>query len=180
MSRANRYGCGFTLIELVISITVLALGAVAFLLLVNQATRHSIDPLVRQQAHALAQSYLEEVLLNTFCDPDVTDDCPNACTVSACGSASCTAADPGGRPVFDDVCDYDGIDDTSGPVDQNGDPLAPAILGAYNVGVEVIDTGIDLNGLDSDAGQVVRVDVIVTHDNFTDLNITLSGYKANF
>lgn len=176
----SRSKSGFTLIELVISIAILAIGAASFMVLVNQATRHSIDPLVRQQGYALAQSYLEEVLLNPFCDPDVADDCPAECTVSACGSASCTAADTGGRSAFDDICDYDAVSDTSGPVDQNGDPLAPSILGAYNVDVDVIDSGVTLNGLDSDAGRVMRVDVNVTHDDIGELDVTLSGFKTNF
>ena len=145
----NQYG--FTLIELVIAIVVLAVGASAMITLINASTRASIDPAVRQQAHALAQSYLEEILLNSFCDPDVSNDCPATCVSSACGA--CTAGDAGGRPAFDDVCDYDAINDTSGPVDQNGNPIAPAILGRYNVDVNVIDSGFTLSGLDSDSGQ---------------------------
>ena len=84
------------------------------------------------------------------------------------------------RPNFDDICDYNSINDTSGPLDRAGNPLAPAILGAYNVRVNVVDTGITLNGLNSNNGQVVRVDVTVTNDNLSDLNVTLSGYKANY
>lgn len=175
---------GFTLIELVIAIAVLAIGASAFLVLFNFSTRHSIDPLVREQAQAIAQSYLEEVLLNPFCDPDVTTDCPAACTVSPCGNPSCTSLEMSGgvpdRPNFDDVCDYDSINDTSGPVDREGNPLSPSLLGAYNVRVNVVDTGITWNGLSSDSGQVVRVDVIVTNDNLSDLNVTVSGYKTNY
>lgn len=175
---------GFTLIELVIAIAVLAIGASAFLVLLDFSTRNSIDPMVRQQAHAIARSYLEEALLNPFCDPDVTGDCPASCTVSPCGSASCTSLEMSGgspdRPNFDDICDYNSINDTSGPVDRAGNPLSPAVLGAYNVNVSVVDTGISLNGLTSNNGQMVRVDVTVTNDNLSNLNVTLSGYKANY
>jgi MSHA pilin protein MshD len=180
---APRYA-GFTLIELVIAIAILAIGASALVVLINSATRHSLDPLVRQQANAIAQSYLEEALLSPFCDPDISTNCPAACTVSPCGSASCTSLEMSGgvpdRPNFDDICDYNSINDTSGPVDRDGNPLSPSILGSYNVRVNVVDTGVTLNGLNSNNGQVVRVDVIVTNDNLRDLNVMLSAYKANY
>jgi len=34
--------------------------------------------------------------------------------------------------------------------------------------------------LTSANGQALRVDVNVTHDSFSDLNLTISGYKANY
>jgi len=175
---------GFTLIELVIAIAILAIGASALVVLINSATRHSLEPLVRQQANAIAQSYLEEALLSPFCDPNISTDCPAACTVSPCGSASCSSLEMSGgvpdRPNFDDICDYNSINDTSGPVDRDGNPMSPSTLGTYNVRVNVVDTGVTLNGLNSNNGQVVRVDVIVTNDNLRDLNVTLSAYKANY
>lgn len=178
---------GFTLIELVISIVVLAIGATALLVLINQTTANSVDPIIHQQAHAVAQSYLEEVLLNPFCDPDLSTNCPVFCDAAAVAGAPtiCTVCseNTGGfetRSTFDDVCDYDTINDTGGAVDQTGNPIAPAILGAYNINVSIVDTGFLLNGLDSDTGQVVRIDVIVTHDDIATLNLTLSSYKANF
>lgn len=175
---------GFTLIDLVIAIAILAIGASAFLILMNYSTRNSIDPMMREQAQAIARSYLEEALLNPFCDPDISTDCAATCTVSPCGSPTCSSLETSGglpdRPNFDDICDYDSINDTNGPVDRDGTPLSPAILGAYNVKVNVVDTGVTLNGLNSNNGQVVRVDVIVTNDNLSNLNVTVSGYKANY
>ncbi len=171
---------GFTLIELVISIVVLAIGATALLVLINQTTANSINPLVNQQAHALAQSYLEEALLNPFCDPDLSSDCPAFCVLSACGACSENTGGLETRSSFDDICDYAAINDTGGAIDQSGNPVAPAVLGAYNISVSVVDSGFLLNGLDADVGQVVRVDVTVTHDDIADLNLVLSAYKTNY
>ncbi len=171
---------GFTLIELVIAIVVLAIGATALLVLINQTTANSVNPVVHQQAHAIAQSYLEEVLLNPFCDPDLSTDCPTFCAVSACGACSENTGGLETRQTFDDICDYAAINDTGGAIDQSGNPIAPAILGAYNINVSVVDTGFLLNGLDADLGQVVRVDVTVTNDDIANLNLTLSSYKTNF
>jgi len=171
---------GFTLIELVIAIVVLAIGATALLVLINQTTANSINPVIHQQAHAIAQSYLEEVLLNPFCDPDLSTDCPTFCSVSACGACSENTGGLESRLTFDDICDYAAINDTGGAVDQTGNPVTPAILGAYNINVNVVDTGFLLNGLDADLGQVVRVDVTVTNDDIANLNLTMSVYKTNF
>lgn len=171
---------GFTLMELVLVIVILAFGAVSFLILINQAARQSVDPMLRQQAHAIAQSYLEEALLNAFCDPDLSTDCPAFCTGTNNACTACTAAQ-GSRHLFDDVCDYDGIAD-AGARDRAGNPVAG--LEDYNVSVTV-DDGSDgspvlLNGLSSANSRILRVDVNVTHSNVPAINLTLSGYRANF
>jgi MSHA pilin protein MshD len=171
---------GFTLIELVITIVILGIGVAAFTQLMNASTIASIDPMVRQQAHAIAQSYLEEIMLNSFCDPNLATDCPAYCTgsniCSTCGgSASPAPAET--RPEFDDVCDYNGVSD-NGAVNQFGTAI-PA-LASYNVAVTVDDSGVTLSGLNSGNGEVVRVDVNVTHDTYPDLDVTLSAYRANY
>ena len=171
---------GFTLIELIVAIVILSIGAASFLTLINQTTRESIDPVIVQQANAIAQSYLEEILLNPFCDPDLSTDCPafcsggNTCTV-------CTAAEAN-RELFDDVCDYHNLNDLSGAVDRNLNPLTG--LGAYNISVTVEDGSVSgpaiLNTLSSTSNEVLRVDVNVTHDSIDTLDLTLSGYRVNF
>jgi MSHA pilin protein MshD len=175
---------GFTLIELVITLVILAIGVTAFTQLMNASTIASVDPMVRQQAHAVAQSYLEEVLLNSFCDPDLSTDCPTFCTganiCSTCGgSASPLPAET--RVDFDDVCDYNVIND-SGARDQFGNPIFPPDfpLANYNVNVTVDDSGVVLSGLSSANGKVVRVDVNVTHAQNPNVDVTLSAYKTNF
>lgn len=178
---------GFTLIELVVSIVIIAIGATALSVIMSQSVQNSVNPVINQQAHAIAQSYLEEVLLNPFCDPDISTDCPTFCDATAVAGAAtiCSACSENTgaaetRLTFDDVCDYVAINDTAGAVDQTGTPIAPAILGAYNINVSLVDAGFTLNGLDADAGEIVRVDVTVTHDDIADLNLVLSSYKANY
>ncbi len=171
---------GFTLLELVITIAVMAIGITSFIVLMNAATVSSVDPVVRQQANAIAQSYLEEVLLNPFCDPDLSTDCPAFCTgnniCSTCGgSASPAPAET--RPVYDDVCDYNGLSDTGA---RNQFDAAIASLTDYNVTITVDDSGVSVSGLDSNNGEIVRVDVNVTHSSYPDLDLTLSGYRTNF
>lgn len=143
---------GFTLVELIITIVVLGIGVATFAVLINQSIRHSVDPLIRTQAHAVAQSYLEEILLQSFCVPP---------------------AAPVPRPDRDGVCQYDGTDEA--PTDRNGVPVAG--LDAYTVQVSVVEDGAAL-GLG--ANQAVRVDVSVLHSNFPNLNVILSGYRADY
>lgn len=173
---------GFSLIEIIFALVVLSLGVAAFLTLINQSVRHSADPMALQQANAIAQSYLEEAMLNAFCDPDdFSTDCPTACTASnactACSTLETASGNPD-RPNFDDVCDYGAINDTSGARSQNNTAITG--LGAYNVDVSVDDSGVTVNGVSSATGRIVRVDVTVTHDTIPSLNVVVSGYKANF
>jgi MSHA pilin protein MshD len=172
---------GFSLIEYVIALAVIAVGLSGFFLVVNESVVRSADPMSVTQGNSIAESYLEEVLLSSFCDPDFSTDCPTDCDATLIsGSSICVECSIGGetRDNYDDICDYDAINDTSGAVDRNGNTISG--LEDYNVEIEVVDSGVDLNGLTSANAAALRIDVTVTHDNFSDLNISLSGYKANF
>ncbi|MCS3904487.1 MSHA pilin protein MshD [Methylohalomonas lacus] len=164
---------GFTLIELIVALVVLGVGVSGFLLLINQATRDSVDPLIRNQANAVAQSYLEEILLQSFCDPDNGMDCPTDCTSSPC-SSNCGGNDPG-RANYDDVFDYAGLNQA--PRDRNDSPITG--LGDYTVSVGIQDNGVGLAGLNGSSCQVVRVDVNVAHPVLSG-PVTLSGFKVNY
>lgn len=148
---------GFTLIELVISIVVIGIALSGTLLVIDTVTAHSADPMVQQQALAIAEAHLEEISLRAYLDPDDGTLCPTP-------EAS--------RDLYDNVCDYDGLDDT-GPRDQDGNAVAG--LDAYRVRVS-IDPAATLGSL-SGSGDVLRVDVRVTHPAGTD--VTLSGYRTN-
>lgn len=155
--KGARRRAGTTLAELVISILVVSVALTGTLTVMNLTTARSADPMLAQQGVAVAEAYLEEILLRPFADPD---------DGVACG------APEAGRALFDDVCDYAGLLDT-GAREQDGDPVAG--LEAYTVAVDV-DTGASLGGLSGPA-DVLRVDVRVTHP--TGLDLTLSGYRTD-
>lgn len=173
-----RYRCsGVTLVELVIAIVVIAIGLAALTVTIINMTQHSADPVIQQQANAIAQSYMEEILSQPFCDPnDFSIDCHTACVASACGSCSGSTT-PGGaaevRATYDDVCDYNSINNQPAS-DING---AIPSLSDYSVTVTVDDSGVNFNGLDSNSGQVVRIRVGVTHSGGYSTNLT--AYKVN-
>ncbi len=113
--RRRARSCGFTLIELIVVIVVLAAGLAGILLAFNQTVARSADPMLQQQAIALAEGYMEEIM-----------------------GMRCPGSSPAGtaRGEWAFVSDYHGVDDQP-PVDVAGNPLAG--LAGYRVEVTVAD-----------------------------------------
>ena len=120
---------GTTLIELVVSLLVIAIAITGTLIAVSRATLHSADPAIEYQASAIAKAYLEEILLKPYFDPDL-----------GAGGGACPLPEAS-RDLYDNVCDYAGTDDM-GAEDQDATPVPG--LGAYRVRVTVA-TGATLN-----------------------------------
>lgn len=149
---------GVTFIELIISIVIIGIAASGILLVMDRTTRQSADPLVEQQAIAIAEAYMEEVLNRNFSDPDGGE------------TESCEAGEA--RATYDDIFDYACIADTNGAVDQKGDAIAG--LDAYNIDVAV-DGAATLSGVPA-----ARVTVTVTHDHVPGLNIAVTAYRTEY
>jgi len=144
---------GVTLVELVVAITIVAIGATSILGAMASATSHSADAMVQQQAVAIAQAYLDEILQRWVVDPY--------------GTPSNT-----GRSSWDTVDQYNGLADT-GAHDQFGNAIAA--LSAYNVAVTVVQSAA-LPGIGN--ANARRIDVTVTHA--PSVTVTLSGYRTNY
>jgi MSHA pilin protein MshD len=142
---------GATLIELVISIVVIAIAASAVLGVLSASVGRSADAMVLRQAVAIAEAYLEEISRKPFLDPDGVDG-------------------EGTRPEFDDVDDYDGLVD-NGARDQFGAALPP--LAQYTVTVSVTPSTA-LAGVPQVDAQ--RIDVRVTYPG--NGAVALTGYKT--
>ncbi len=154
---------GATLIELVITIVIISISVAAVLGTLSSMTAHSADPMIEAQATAVAESYLEEIMLKPYLDPATGTVCP--------------APPGGGRSVFDNICDYNGLVD-NGAKDQSGAAPSGLDLSTYKVKVTV-NQAATLNNL-SGSGQVLRVDVNVAYDDGSLVDITLSGYRTNY
>jgi MSHA pilin protein MshD len=151
MRTARREQAGMTLIEVVISIVIIAIAVSAVLGLLASNVQRSADAMVVSQGISIANAYLEEISLKSFVDPDGVD-----------GEV--------GRANFDDVDDYDGLAD-SGAVDQFGNPIPS--LDDYTVSVAV-NSSSALPGVAS--ADVYRIDVRVEFAPYVDY--TLSGYRT--
>ena len=167
---------GLSLIELITSMVLLGIALSGILLAINNSVSHSADPMIQEQASALAQAYLEEVTAKPFCDPDFSNNCAVACTTSACGVCAGAIGATETRATFDDMCDYNGLTDV-GARDQTNNPIAS--LSRYTATVTVSSIGESLNGLDSNKGEIVRVAVSVSHPSLP-TPVLLSTYRSNY
>jgi MSHA pilin protein MshD len=142
---------GVTLIELIVSIVIVTIAVGAILGTLSTTTSGSADPMLRHQAVAIAEAYLEEIMLRPLSDPNGID-----------GEVL--------RAEFDDIDDYDGLAD-AGARDQFGNLLAN--LGEYNIAVSVAPSGA-LPGVP--ASDTLRIDVEVSWRN--DIDFVLSAYRT--
>lgn len=161
-SMPPRSSAGVTLIELVISTLIIAVVVSGVLAALFAVLRGSANPMLEEQAAAIGRAYLEEIALRSYYDPQ-----------SGSGAGPCPAREAS-RDLYDNVCDYDGLDD-AGARDQNGTAIAG--LSAYRVTVSVDSAGAQLNDL-SGPSSALRVDVRVRSS--TQVDLTLSGYRARY
>ena len=151
----NKLYRGFTLIELVISMSIIAITLIGVLMAINTSTLYSSDPLLTHQAIAIAESYLEEIVSKAF-------------PIGTCPA--------GTRSTYTNICNYNGLSES--PRDQNGNPIAA--LASYNVSVSVDSTTASLGFPSLTSGtQVVRIDVTVSHTPNM-VPVTFSMYRTNY
>jgi MSHA pilin protein MshD len=141
-----RKQAGTTLIELVIAIVIIAIAASAVLMALSTNIASSADPMVRHQAVAIAEAYLEEIALKSFADPDGVD-----------GEAT--------RDLYDDVDDYNGLVDNGA---RNQFDAAIADLASYTVSVAVTASSA-LPGIAST--DLFLISVTITHTAGIDFTV---------
>ncbi|MCW8906213.1 MAG: prepilin-type N-terminal cleavage/methylation domain-containing protein [Sedimenticola sp.] len=150
---------GVTLIELVISIIILSVATTGILMVMTQTVISSADPMLREQATAIAQSYMEEILTLPLGDP---------------GGGEVNGPEGGeSRGTYDDVWDYHGLSDSGGARDQNGNTVSG--LEGYNIAVDVSNDSLG-PGTGSPA---LRITVTVTHDGQAAIIVPLVAYRLN-
>jgi len=150
---------GFSLIELVLSLVILATGAVGILSIVAQSSQRSLTPLFTQQAQAIAQGYLSEILAKPVNDPNQTEQ----------GLISSEAGET--RSTYDDVQDYYQLSEA--PHDALGQAILD--LANYQVNVDIIQDSFGFPAVTA-----LRVDITVSHNSDLNAQVTLSSYRNNF
>lgn len=152
---AERSG-GFTLLELVATLVLLAIAAIAITGLVAQIGGRSASPVLQTQALYIAEGYLEEAMLRAYADPDGVDE----------GSGA-------PRDQWDDVVDYRRLDVVGGvtPTDSLG--VAMPGLSRYRVRM-IVGEPTTVGG-----ATVRRVEVRVTHVD-GGFDVRLAALRAQY
>lgn len=143
---------GVTLVELIVAITIVSIAATTILGTMANVALRSADAMVQQQAIAIGQAYLDEIMQRWVVDPNGTP--PNT-----------------GRGSWDLVDNYNGLVDV-GARDQFGNAIAA--LSAYTVSVGVVPSA--LTSVPSTAAR--RIDVTVTRN--PNVSVILSGYRTSY
>jgi MSHA pilin protein MshD len=165
-----------TLIELVISMVIIAVGLVGVMTTFSALVKGSADPLIQKQMLSIAEEMMEEINLKPYV--------PTANTAAA----NCA------RDTWNDVRDYDGYNTafanclsgaSSSPskvYDISGTPLTD--LNGYAVRVSITDTTVNANKLPPPAqanpipaANALLITVTVSHG--TD-SLDLVGWRSNW
>ncbi|MDJ0778485.1 MAG: type II secretion system protein [Gammaproteobacteria bacterium] len=153
----RRCQAAFTLIEIIVTLVVVGIAAVALLGVFTSNVRGSADPLIQQQAITIAEAYMEEIMLRAYDDPTDPEQ-----------GTSGTEAGETSRDLFDDVQDYNHLGTTEV---RNQNDVAIAALSAYAVTVSV--TGATLNSVPA-----MLIDIRVDHPAIS--QVRLNAYRTDY
>jgi MSHA pilin protein MshD len=180
LATVSRAGCrarsaGATLVELIITIVIMAIVLVTIASTLSYSAGRSADLLFQVKMVELGQAYLEEILTKRF------DENSPAGGVPACAPATvaCGAVGVEGetRILFDDVDDYNGLNE-SPPLDPDGNVRQQYV--GYRVVVAVsyvtpaLQAAYGLDGV-TDA-KYIQVTVSAPTGN----PLVFAAYKGNF
>lgn len=149
--RHRRHQSGFTLIEAIAAIVVVAVALAGILLVLNFNIAHSSEPMIRTQAYDIASAYLDEIMPKQY-----GDICPQKSA---------------GRPNWEHVYCYNGLSNPNGARNQF-DQSVPG-LGRYSVSVSVAATSVCAQG--GSCPPAEKVTVTVRHP--PGIGISLSAYR---
>jgi MSHA pilin protein MshD len=154
-----REPAGFTLVELVIAISLIAITAVTLLQMTSRALSQQSDSMQDARISALGEAYAAQILARRF------DENAGPGGVPACSPATtaCSTSFDDGEPRdgYDDVDDFDGLDE-SPPLDADGNALAGYAGYRVQVSVDYADAAmVTALGLD-DASDLKVVDITLT------------------
>jgi MSHA pilin protein MshD len=144
---------GVTLIEVIVAMTVISICVTAVLGLLSAIAVRSAGAVAGTQAQSVAMAYLDEILSKAYQDPNGVSE--------------------SGRQNFDDVLDYNGLDET-GATDCTNTEITG--LGLYRVRVTV--STVQFGSPAPKAVSARRIDVRVTDP--TGVTILLSGYRTSY
>lgn len=194
MFRFKHAQSGMTIIELVVTIVILAISLTGITVAIQGGISRSADTTLQVRTVALAQAYLDEILGKRFDEKSRNNGIP-PCRASAPPARQCsiTLGPDGGeiRSSYDDVDDYHLLDEGDGQVNPLQDVEGNSRLGYENFRVRVNvryinvsgggeEENLDVNTVDlNDQYDAKLITVTVSHRSQTD-GFDFSAYKGNF
>jgi MSHA pilin protein MshD len=186
---------GLSLIELIVTILILAIALVGITVMLQGNLSRSADTTLQVRTVALAQAYLDEILGKRFDERTRNSGIP-PCRASAPPPRQCTVEGSFGpdggetRATYDDVDDYHGLDQGDGQTDPLQDANGNTRTGYDNFRVQVSVRYINIGGGEEEENLGVGselddefdaklITVTVLHRSL-DNGVNFSAYKANF
>lgn len=155
---------GVSLIELIIFIIIISVGLTGILLVMNQTTAHSADPLIHKQAIAVAESLLEEIQLQDYTDANSG--------LATCPASAVTVTNRSTNYHIIDCYKAFNMPSPPGIYSLNDGTTPIAGLTGYAANVAIVDAV--LGGVAS----AVRITVTVTDPQGT--QIAIDGYRTAY
>lgn len=166
--RVYQFQRGMTLVEMVISIVLMSIAITAVLSAFSTSMGRSSDALWKNKSLKLAQLYLDEILSKKYDSNTPLGGIP----APSPASVSCDVPAGGGnRALFDDVDDFNGVDD-------NPPQLVSGVLAnysGYRVQVAVTCAGTEVGVA---ANNAKRITVTITPPNQSPM--PFSVYRGNY
>lgn len=179
---------GFTLIETIVGMVVLAISFSVLTTLIYPVAQQSADQLHQVKAAELAQSVLNEIQNKAFdensdmaggrvrCGETDADDCSTDMGPDTISGVEET------RAIFNDVDDYDGLVYAAGEIENSQGVVIDLYLG-YSMSISVCNDasydGSCPNDISKVATSVAKL-ITVTITTPTDFSMSFSTYRANF
>jgi MSHA pilin protein MshD len=173
---------GISLIETMIFIVVMGVGITGLLGVMNHTIKHSADPMLQKQAQAIAESLLEEIMLQPFtdCDPAAynfnTGVCSQIETMGPETISGTLQTRYNANASFNNVNDYNGFAMASGIHSITDGTTVISGLGSYLAAVRISDASTELPSVA--AGNALRITVQVIAP--TGGTVTLDGYRLKY
>ncbi len=185
LKRPPRNSSGFTLVELVIGIVVLALSFTVIFSMIAPSATQSANQINQIRASELGKAMLNEIMGKAFdensdlsggvrrCGEDIDlDGSIDNCTLDV----NLGNEENDNRALFDDVDDYNGLTAIENSL---GNELSDLYQG-FSIFVEVCNDsqydGDCTNGGDNQTAKLIRITVTTSQGDA----VTFAAYKANF
>jgi MSHA pilin protein MshD len=170
---------GFTLIETIVGMVVLAISFSVLTTLIHPVAQQSADQLHQVKAAELAQSVLNEIQNKAF--DENSDMAGGRVRCGETGADDCsTTMGPEGtetRAIFNDVDDYDGLVYAAGEIENSQGVVIDLYLG-YSMRITVRNDANYDGSFPNDISTAKLITVTITTP--TDFSMNFSTYRANF